>query len=230
MNPLLIKTRSLARKLGLISVLKRLMPQRDYEEKFNAALLGAIRPGDIVWDIGANVGFYTVQFAEAVGTSGRVVAFEPAPESITQLEGAVAGCKNVTIKKAAVADARGVSEFGVETGEASVTNTLDVDKGGKKVTVSVEVTTVDWEVNESDCPNIMKIDVEGFEGEVFDGMETTLANPFLRGIFCEVHFSVLERRGKANTPAKIETILRKAGFNVQWVGHSHISAIRGGKQ
>ena len=93
MNTANIILRSYSRKLGLIGVInffrfKILKLSRVYEEKFSQALLSNVRPGDIVWDIGANLGFYTQQFLERVGTSGRIVAFEPAP-----------GCFDVLSKK-----------------------------------------------------------------------------------------------------------------------------------
>src|SRR5690606_30187440 len=73
----LTRLRSLARKTGLIRVLSRLNRRRSktYEARFAAALAAAIKPGDRVWDIGANVGYYTERFADAVGPWGQVVAF-----------------------------------------------------------------------------------------------------------------------------------------------------------
>ena len=60
-------------------MLDRVTGNQTYEARFMRALNARVRPGDVVWDIGANVGMYTQQFAHAVGRSGRVIAFEPAP-------------------------------------------------------------------------------------------------------------------------------------------------------
>ena len=57
--------RSVGRRLGLTGVLVRVLA-RDYEERFSAAMLKSIEPGEVVWDVGANVGFYTTRFADRV--------------------------------------------------------------------------------------------------------------------------------------------------------------------
>ena len=74
-------------------------------------------------------------------------------------------------------------------------------------------------------PNIVKIDVEGFEYEVISGMQTRLRAPECRAVFCELHFEVLEKRGLRQTPAKIVKQLRSLGFTkIRWLDVSHISA------
>lgn len=227
MNPLLIKTRSLARKLGLISVVKRLMPQRDYEEKFNAALLGAIQPGDVVWDVGANVGFYTKQFAEIVGAEGRVFAFEPSPEAATKVAGIAAALPAIQLVQSALSNQPGKAYFDISSGGDSVTNHLTEQAGASESgRVEVAVTTGDTFSAENGVPSIIKIDVEGFELEVLQGMESLLTKDGLRGIFCEVHFGVLESRGMANAPIEIERRLKAAGFSVDWIDPSHIAATK----
>ena len=55
-----------------------------------AALLAHVRRGDTVWNVGANVGVYTLQLAHMVGDTGRVVAFEPNPRTIAVLRRNVA--------------------------------------------------------------------------------------------------------------------------------------------
>lgn len=52
-----------------------------YETTVVEALLRSVKPGDVIWDIGANVGLYTLMLAKAVGPAGHVYAFEPAPDS-----------------------------------------------------------------------------------------------------------------------------------------------------
>jgi Methyltransferase FkbM domain len=76
-------------------------------------------------------------------------------------------------------------------------------------------------------PDIVKIDVEGFEYEVISGMQTTLNAAQCRAIFCELHFEVLEKRGLRQNPAKIVKRLRSLGFTkIRWLDASHISAHR----
>ena len=75
-------------------------------------------------------------------------------------------------------------------------------------------------------PNVVKIDTEGFELDVLQGMGTVLAEPALRGVFVEVHFGLLADRGMADAPSTIEALLRAAGFETTWVDPSHIAGTR----
>ena len=71
--------RSTARKFGLTrfaaKALGALPGAAQYEECFGNAVVAAVRPGDHVWDIGANVGLYTARFSERAGATGSVCAF-----------------------------------------------------------------------------------------------------------------------------------------------------------
>jgi predicted methyltransferase len=59
----------------LSSVAMRLRRSRNYEALLTDATMRVVSPGNCVWDVGANVGFYARQFAHAVGASGHVYAF-----------------------------------------------------------------------------------------------------------------------------------------------------------
>jgi hypothetical protein len=77
----------------------------------------------------------------------------------------------------------------------------------------------------SPMPNLVKIDVEGYEPEVINGMPNILTN--VRAAFIEVHFSILESRGMLQQPAAIVQELKRLGFTtVKWVDASHIEALR----
>jgi len=74
-------------------------------------------------------------------------------------------------------------------------------------------------------PDIVKIDVEGYEPEVIRGMHKLLSTA--RAAFIEVHFSLLASRGLAQQPAAIVRDLKHLGFtSVKWVDASHIEARR----
>ena len=104
MNPLLIKTRSLARKTGVIRLINRLRPAASYEQRVHEALVNAIKPGDVVWDVGANVGIYSQLFSEWVGESGFVVAFEPSEESCESIRQRVPDCAWLQVENVALGD------------------------------------------------------------------------------------------------------------------------------
>jgi hypothetical protein len=77
-----------------------------------------------------------------------------------------------------------------------------------------------------ELPNFVKIDVEGFELEVINGMKKILVRQELKVLGIEVHFGLLTARGMADAPQKIETILGSASFSCSWPDSSHIIAIR----
>lgn len=228
MNIILIKARTVARKTGLITLLKSVLPDGDYEERFHSALMDGIQSGDTVWDIGANVGFYTEKFAEIVGTEGCVVAFEPAPGAAAKVVEIAERYPIVRLVQAAVSESSGTAYFDVSSGGDSVTNHLSGEAGeGSEDSVAVDVVSGDNYAKENGVPNVIKIDVEGFEIEAIRGMQEMLKNTKLRAVYCEVHFGVLESRGMADAPVEIEKRLRTAGFSVKWVDASHIAATKG---
>ena len=96
-NPAVLALRTLGRALGLNSRLATLLWGTNYEDRFQVAMLRAIREGDVVWDVGANVGFYSKKFSDIAGSSGKVFAYEPSPSNLQRLHEAVASLRNVTV-------------------------------------------------------------------------------------------------------------------------------------
>src|SRR5262249_51802588 len=129
-----------------------------------------VRPGDTVIDVGAHVGIYTLLFSASVGPTGNVIAFEPSPDNVAYLRKHLAlnNAGNVTIVNAAVAAQSGRARFAFgadsSTGHVSNEGTLEV------VTIRLD----DY-ITEARCrPSLIKIDVEGAEVEVLEGLADTL--------------------------------------------------------
>ncbi len=218
-----LRLRAFGRRLGifppLVRAFRKLSGAR-YEERFDAALLGAIRSGDIVWDIGANAGLYTDKFSQRVGSSGHVVAFEPSPRNVEALRARFTDPSRVTICPIALADQAGTATFYVNGSSDGTTDSL-VERTAGAVPHQVEVHTGD-EYLQRFPPNVIKIDVEGFEPDVLRGLREVLVCPALRSVLIEVHFGILSDRGLANGPAELTALLRKAGLVVSWVDSSHL--------
>ncbi|MBW6420129.1 FkbM family methyltransferase [Rhizobium sp. XQZ8] len=227
-NPILINVRSALSALGILRPAVRFYRKisgKAYEDKFDTALMGEIRPGDIVWDIGANVGYYTEKFADAVGSTGTVIAFEPSPRSAENLRSRFSETLNVTIESKALSDREGIMDFFVS--ENSVVDSLfqRADLSDTKIE-KVEVRRADGLTNIL-VPNVVKIDVEGYEVEVILGMEKMLRASNLRALFVEVHFTELRERGLSNGSEQIVNMLKQNGFKCTWTDPSHIAASKG---
>ena len=233
MNILSIRLRSIGRKMRLnhlvYHIRAALKPNRGYEEHLHRALERTVRPGDIVWDVGANVGVYTELFCKWVGPEGKVVAFEPNPDPIAQIKNRLPHCAWLTLENVALGS-RDEESMLVVDGNNTVGGHVQIDseaiRSGKSV-IPIQVNTADGvcaRIGKS--PNVVKIDVEGFEEEVLLGFERTLSSPSLRAVLIEIHFQQLESRGQATAPIRIEKFLKHKGFRLEWVDSSHLLAER----
>lgn len=149
---------------------------RDWDRKISWTCERLLRPGDVALDIGANIGLVTCQMAAMVGTTGAVHSFEPNPVVADLLRQSIArnGFSHVTLHPVALGDAEGELELTVPQ-ENHCLGTLTRDTKGAKFTVPVK-TLSDWfERSKVTRIRLMKIDVEGFEEQVFRGAERLLS-------------------------------------------------------
>ena len=230
-HPLAIRLRRVGQKLGILRPFVRAyrrLTNSAYEQEFDRSLIAYIRDGDVVWDVGANVGFFTGKFSQSAGTSGKVIAFEPAPDTFLTLKSEAAAWPNVTVENIALADFQGESSFRASDTVNDPTNGLRASDDGSSATVKVAVTTGDQYCQDhaERIPTVIKIDVEGFELEVLRGLDHTLRQPRLKAIFMEVHFQVLAMRGMTNAPLQIADILGNHHFKLAWTDPSHFVATR----
>jgi FkbM family methyltransferase len=131
-----------------------------------------VQIGHTVYDIGANVGSYTLLAARLVGPDGSVVAVEPLPANLRYLERHVQlnDLENVHIVAAAATDR--VQTLRFQGTPDRVTSHIAVDGD-----IIVDGTTVDDLVGAGmGAPDVIKIDVEGAEGDVLRGASRTLAS------------------------------------------------------
>lgn len=127
-----------------------------------------IKKGDVVLDIGANIGYFTLIFARLVGTTGKVYAFEPDPEHFNILKKNVEinGYKNVILEQKAVSDFNGMIPFYLAKDDL-LTHRI-YDDGERREIISVEsIRLDDYPIDKVD---FIKIDIEGAEVKAFEGM------------------------------------------------------------
>jgi len=166
-----------------------------------------VRPGDAVWDIGANVGLFTFAAAVAAGPAGSVLAVEPDTMLARLLCRSAAlnrGNAPVDVLPAAVSDDLSVARFHIARQNRS-TNHLDgfgtSQTGGVRATELVPTFTLDWLAAHFAAPDVIKIDVEEAEVAVLAGGSRVLG--LASTIICEV---------AAHNSAVVRDMLNQHGY------------------
>lgn len=154
------------------------------------ALMQWLRRGMVFYDIGANIGFFTLIAASIVGNEGKVFSFEPEPELVPRLKEHIGrnGFSNVSVVQAGVWSATGCAAFvrsdPLTSPDRGTGNLSPAASAGNRV--SVPCIALDDFVRGSPSPDLIKCDVEGAEVEVFQGAARLLAE-HRPTIVCEVH-------------------------------------------
>jgi len=175
-----------------------------------------VKPGMVVIDIGAHVGYYTLLAARQVGTNGKVYAFEPEPDNhailLENLE--LNGYDNVVATRMAVSNQEGSATLfltALDSGRHSMYHQGLPERGS----VSVETTTLDSFLPAEDRPrvNLIKIDVEGAEIPVLDGMTCLMEN--CAGLKLIIEFNPPLLQGAGVAPLQFLQRLASPGWGVQ---------------
>ncbi len=177
-----------------------------------------LRKGQVVIDIGSNIGYYALLEAKVVGDEGKVYAIEPVPESREILK------KNIEINKYS-----NVEEYPFAVGDESSVATIYVrnklnlssfresDQGTCQDNVSttkkvqVQVVTLDDFIKDKANPDIIRMDTEGHEYQIIKGMGEILRKNLPLILFIEFHFNILEIDQSIET---LET-LKQSGFKIK---------------
>lgn len=174
---------------------------RPYEPATTNYLRQRLRAGGVFVDIGANHGYFTLLAAALVGSRGRVVAFEPNPPVFAQLVAHVElngfGDRAVLLPQALSdrADDRAtlyVSQWSENSGVSTLVpdaSRIAVGAVSPDHTVAVRADTFDrwFAASGLDHVDLVKIDTEGCEDRVVDGMAAALQAGQVRSVICETH-------------------------------------------
>ena len=141
-----------------------------------ARLAEWIREGDWVLDVGANIGHYSKRFSELVGASGRVLAFEPVATTFHLLSSNARhfAHANVTLFQTAVSDGTRLLGMNIPSFETGLKNYYEAELTEETGDVAVMTLSVD-SLNLPGHVSLVKIDAEGHERQVLDGMKNLLA-------------------------------------------------------
>jgi FkbM family methyltransferase len=152
-----------------------------------------------VADVGAHIGFFTLLSSRLVGVSGRVLAFEPSPENFSLLLHHLsrARARNVVPVRAALADRQGTAPLYISPGHSN--DSLVQGYTQAQHNVLVETISLDDFLTASglDSLEFIKIDAEGAEPMILDGMRNTIsANPRLSMVI-EINPAALAAAGSS---------------------------------
>ncbi len=152
------------------------------EPDVTAALLQHLHEGDVFFDVGAHVGYFTLLASRLVGASGQVVSFEPTPSSRSLLQRNVGDRTNVRVEPAAVWSEETKLTFNDYSWRFSALNSAFEPRSRPDEAVpsphtyEVDAVTLDGFVSRSGIePDFVKIDAESAELEVLRGMERILS-------------------------------------------------------
>jgi FkbM family methyltransferase len=225
LNDLEMRVRRFLRRTGITQAIKRIIFGRRYEAALEKAMRRVMRPGDVIWDVGANIGYFSTRFARWTGPQGTVYAFEPAPDTAARLRKATAPFPNVRIVQQGLSDAEGAIGFLRDSNPDGATSRIAVSGDGS-AEETITITTGDSLIagGTVTAPDVVKMDIEGHELEALTGIAGLLRTRPPRHLFIEVHDFLFIRQGREDVPRRIERFLRRNGYDLTWVDDSHLHA------
>ncbi|MFK8083156.1 MAG: FkbM family methyltransferase [Granulosicoccus sp.] len=151
----------------------------------------AMRPADVLYDVGANIGLISILMAKhESGSSARVLSFEPEPKNFEQLS------NNIRLNQLGERVHCHQMALGADEGEIALyvrgtagegRHSIATDKGSTD-SIQVKLATMSQFADECEMrPTVVKIDVEGAEGQVLAGMDELIKTHPPREIFMEIH-------------------------------------------
>ncbi len=142
------------------------------ERKEINLIKNVVKPGMQVIDIGANVGFYSLLLSDLVGNRGKVHCFEPEKKNFRNLTKTCKGRKNIILNNMAVGkDNRNINLY--------ISDDLNVDHltyatNNMRKEINIKCTSIDNYFKKEKKIDFIKIDTQGFEYHVIQGMKNTL--------------------------------------------------------
>jgi FkbM family methyltransferase len=173
----------------------------------------AVNRGDVVLDLGANIGYYTLLFSRLVGEGGKVFAFEPDPDNWALLEKNVAAnrCRNVTLVRKAVSDRTGKTRLYLardNKGDHRIYNS-----GDGRHSIEIEAIRLDeYFQGYQGAINLVKMDIQGSEIGALRGMGQLLEKH--RDLMILSEFWPVGLRRFGTDPRLFLTALREWGFQL----------------
>jgi FkbM family methyltransferase len=180
-------------------------------------LKGCVPEGGVVLDVGANIGFYTVESALAVGTRGRVISIEAAADHLIALRKNIElnGMRNISVINSAVGDSVGHATLTLPNGDNLGMFTLAKVDGEQKYSVSVDTIDNLLAKEQIRSLDLVKMDIEGSEHKALLGATETFSR-FRPALIVELNESALIRCG--SSAAQVTRLLSSMNYHGWRIG------------
>lgn len=188
-----------------------------YEHDKQKLFQHILKPGDVIYDLGANVGFYSLLASTLTGPAGTVYSFEPLPANLEFLKRhiQVNAVRNCHVFPWAVGARNGICNFRIH---ADLSMGFVADKAGKDTIPLREVMLDDVIINEKlRSPDVIKCDIEGAEAEALEGARYTLQE-FKPTIFLATHGE--------NVHWRCISMLRQLGYELRPLDSPNVDSAR----
>jgi FkbM family methyltransferase len=196
--------------------------QQEFEPDICDLFRRILKPGMVVFDLGANAGQFTLMSAKRVGPAGAVHAFEPAPREFRQLlrNIEINGFTNVMANRLAIGDHEGHATLKICHDGRGLYNSLGRPIGnGPGEDVIVPITTLDGYVAKTQVArvDVLKVDIEGAELLAMRGAAELLSRADAPLIICE--FCDRTAAGMGHTTKQLRACLEGFGFRLYHYDH-----------
>lgn len=196
-----------------------------YERYETELFKNLVKKGMIVVDVGANIGYYTLLAARCVGEEGKVFAFEPNPDNYALLckNIEVNGYKNVVPVRKAVFSKSGKMKLFLDKDNLGG-HSLSEENVEKTTSIIIEATSLDEYFKAMDYKiDVIKVDVQGSEMDVLEGMTNILnQNDNLKII---IEFWPEGIRNSGSSPRVLLNRLVESGFRLYQIGR-HLEPVK----
>jgi FkbM family methyltransferase len=178
-------------------------------------LIRNLHSGDCFYDVGAEIGLYTLLLAKVVGEKGKIIAFEPEDSRYERVRENLKlnSLRNVRLFHLALGSHSGEGKLYIgRVGVAPGLIDTPATRSRHQITQKVEVTVGDRfvEMGNLPQPRAVKIDVEGYEYSVIKGLQRTLSNRTCEIACCEIHPIMLPKEITSND---VIDLFKSYGFN-----------------
>ncbi|MCZ4221791.1 FkbM family methyltransferase [Pedobacter rhodius] len=192
----------------------------DYEPELKKIFKSIINPGDYILDVGANIGFHTLYFAQLTGGKGLVTAFEPIPDNYKSLNNNIQlnNFSNIITHNVALSNKK--EQISIQV-DLKSTNPGAYNLFELNGDVPIECVVGD-DIVDNQKVDFIKIDVEGYESYVLDGLIETIKKNKPKIIF---EFDQDYHRKTSRSEDYILFLLASLGYQFQYINRDGLKTI-----